>query len=400
MNILILVIIILLLPIVWLSLDFHFGKKKQIEKPKRKNYPFRNSEFKVFTSGPELFEDYFLELKQAKRHIHIMFYIVKNDDFSQEFLQILKNKAQEGLEVRLLLDRIGSIKIKKKTIHSLRESGVQFSFAQKPKFPFLFYTLQTRNHRKITVIDAKIGYVGGFNIGKEYINQDQKLSPWRDYHLKLTGEGVTDLQREFLQDWSSETNVHLLDEPSYFPAQPKKGSLHQLIPSKGTILEETFSAFICKAQHQIIIGTPYFIPSHRLLNDLLAALKRGVSISILIPLTADHILVKEAAFPYLRKLLKNGALVYEYQNGFYHAKTAIFDQEVCDIGTANFDRRSLFLNEEINCYIYDREFISKLLSIIEKDISHSKTLTLNELTKPDVSRKFKEFIAKLVEDFL
>jgi cardiolipin synthase A/B len=397
MTILLTIAVILLLIALWLSLDFTLGRKIQLKGLKQLSPPFRASNIDIFTKGPELFADFFSELKKATHHIHILFYIVKDDAISKEFLSILKEKADEGIEIRLLLDRMGSFPIKKKMIESLKSHGIHFSFAHIPKLPCLFYTFQARNHRKITIIDGKIGFIGGFNIGKEYIDLDPKLSPWRDYHLKLTGEGVADLQKEFLIDWNKETNTNLLESKMYFPALETGRIHHKIIPTKGAFLEDTFSALINQAKTSILIGTPYFIPSKRLLNDLHSALIKGVSLTILVPKVSDHILVKEASYPYLRKLIENGAVVYEYQNGFYHAKTMIIDDEICDIGTANFDRRSLFINYEINCYIYDQPFIKKVLDVIKKDIEDSKQLSLTELNR---RRNFKEYAARLAAPLL
>ncbi|MEH7390099.1 cardiolipin synthase [Bacillus sp. JJ1503] len=392
--------IIVLLFALWLTLDFYFGRRNQLSKQTKKEYPFWNSSLDIFTEGPALFEDLFSEIKKAKLHIHILFYIVKDDQISTEFLNILKQKAREGVEVRLLLDWLGSHLIDKKTIQSLESEGIQFSFSQRPKFPFLFYTLQARNHRKITVIDGKIGYIGGFNIGKEYIDLDPKLSPWRDYHLKIEGEGVNGLQKEFLTDWRHDSKEDLLDHPNYFPTLPQGPCRHQLIPSKGAFLEDTYTTLIRKAETNITIGTPYFIPSQKLLHELSNALSRGVSLTVLVPKTSDHPLVKEASYYFFRKLIRQGAVVYEFKNGFYHAKTLIIDDNICDIGTTNFDFRSFFLNYEINCYIYDYDFIQKVRHVIQADIRQSERMTLAKLNQFNPIRSFKEWAAHLIILFL
>ncbi|WNS75314.1 cardiolipin synthase [Bacillus sp. DTU_2020_1000418_1_SI_GHA_SEK_038] len=392
--------VILLLIALWLILDFYFGRRNQISKLTKKEYPYWNSSLDFFAKGPDLFEDLFSELQKAKHHIHILFYIVKDDRISTEFLNLLKQKAREGVEIRLLLDWLGSHLIDKKTIQSLESEGILFSFSQRPKFPFLFYTLQARNHRKITVIDGKIGYIGGFNIGKEYIDLDPVLSPWRDYHLKIEGEGVTGLQKEFLMNWHHDSKEELLDQPSYFPTLPQGPCRHQLIPSKGAFLEDTYTSLIRKAEANITIGTPYFIPSRRLLHELSDALARGVSLTVLIPKTPDHPLVKEASYYFFRKLIRQGAVVYKFKNGFYHAKTLIIDDQVCDIGTTNFDLRSFFLNYEINCYIYDYDFIQKVRQVIQSDIRQSERMTLAELNQFNPIRSFKEWAAHLIILFL
>lgn len=394
------IMVILLVIFLWLYIDFTWGRKNHMKKLERTACPIRHSDIEIFTDGPPLFKDLFSELRKAQHHIHILFYIVKDDKISEEFLTILKGKAKEGVEVRLLLDWVGSFPVKRKTVKDLKSSGIKFSFAHIPKPPFLFYTFQTRNHRKITVIDGKIGYSGGFNIGKEYINQDNKLTPWRDYHLKFHGEGVHDLQTEFLADWYKATKTDLLANSLYFPELHAGQYKQQFGAYKGAFLEEDFSSLIRNAKKSITIGTPYFIPSKRLFKDLSHALERGITVRILIPFVTDHVLVKEASYLYLRKLLKQGAYVYEYLNGFYHAKAVIVDDELSDVGTANFDKRSLFLNYEINCFIYDKEFIKRFKVILDTDIKNSKRLTLKELNRLDPFRIFKEMLARTVATFL
>jgi cardiolipin synthase A/B len=391
---------IVFLLFIWLTLDYWLGRKSHLKKIIRPIAPKRQSDIELFTDGEVFFKDYFHALKNAQKHLHILFYIVKNDQFSMEFFEILKQKAREGVEVRLLLDWAGSFLVSRKRIQELKDAGGQFSFCNVPKWPFFFYSFQIRNHRKITIIDGDLGYLGGLNIGKEYVNQDEKLSPWRDYHLKITGEGVEDLQKEFLKGWRDCAKIDLQQNEIYFPTLPPGPIEHEIVPSEGALLEEIFYKLISSAKKTIMIGSPYFIPSQTIFNALLAALKRGIKIKILVPKTPDHMLVKEASFPYFRILIKEGAEVYEFLNGFYHAKTLMIDDKVCDIGTANFDKRSFFLNYEINCYMYDQDFIKKAKEIVEKDFKDAKILTLEELNKPNFVRSIKEKIATLFSHFL
>lgn len=389
-------ILILLL----LYVDFILGRRQHLSSIYRKSYPMRQSHIDVFTRGDALFTDLFSEIEHANEHIHVLFYILKDDPYGRRFLQILKNKALEGVEVRLLLDWAGSFSVPRRIVNEAKQAGIHFSYSHKPKFPFLFYRSQVRNHRKITVIDGKLGYIGGFNVGKEYLNEDPKLNPWRDYHLKIMGEGVHDLQREFLKDWEEETQEHLLKIPTYFP-DPVSGPIrHQIIPSEGFYLEETFSGMIRGAETSIHIGSPYFIPSKRIFQDLLAALDRGVEVTILVPQTPDHAFVKEASFPYLRTLISKGANVYGYLKGFYHAKIIIIDDRICDSGTANFDKRSFFLNHEINCYMYDPDIITHMKDIYETDIKDGKKLSLHDLTHLSFKQKILEWIARPISYFL
>lgn len=400
MKIAALVIALILLIIVWFTLDFTFGRKKHLKVAHNRETPILYGNLDIFPHGKELFSDYFNELKNAKLHIHILFYIVKDDQFSQEFFTILKTKVKEGVEVRLLVDRLGSMKVNKNIVDELQEAGVQFAFSNRIKLPFLFYSSQVRNHRKISIIDGKIGYLGGFNIGKEYVDQKPKLSPWRDYHLKITGESVPILQREFFIDWNEYSKESRVDDSTYMVEQPKGEVPHQYVPTEAGLLEEWHLNLVQKAEQSIWIGTPYFIPSKKLIEALVVAAKHGISITIIVPYTTDHPLVQEASYRYLRRLLTEGAQVYLYKKGFYHAKTIVIDDKICDIGTANFDKRSLFLNKEINCYIYDPAFVHRLKNILYKDILDSKPLTLADLNKPNFFRSVKEGIAGALSFFL
>lgn len=386
--------------LLWLSVDFKLGRKKHLSLAQPQETPILKGNLDIFPHGKELFKDYFRELENAKKHIHVLFYIVKDDSFSREFFSILKKKAKAGIEVRLLLDRLGSYKINRKMIQDLKIAGVEFSFCNTPCFPFLFYSSQVRNHRKITIIDCATGYLGGFNVAKEYIDEDPELSPWRDYHLKIKGESVSFIQQEFLTEWREYAKKDLLDHTDYFADIPEGEISHQLIPTEAHTLEGIYLQLIRSAKEAITIGTPYFIPSQKLFHELILAAQRGVSITIIVPFKTDHVLVQEASYRYLRKLLKAGALVYQYQKGFYHAKTVVIDEDICDIGSANFDKRSIFLNKEINCLIYDSIFIGRVKRVIQKDILDSKPLTLKELNQPNFFRSIKESLAGAISLFL
>lgn len=397
---------VILFIILWFAIDFRLGQKRYLSSALQKETGILHGQFDIFMHGKELFADFFEEIRNARHHVHVLFYIVKDDRFGRDFLGLLKEKARAGLEVRLLVDRLGSWKMNRKMVGDLEAAGVQIAFSDKVRLPFVFYSSQVRNHRKITVIDGKIGYLGGFNIGKEYIDEKPKLSPWRDYHLKITGEGVSYLQSVFFSDWRRSTNEDLLaaaivrDASPYFPKLKKGDVRHQFVPAEAGQLEEKFILLLQKAEKKIIIGTPYFIPGRRLFAELMAAVKRGVKITLIVPYTADHALVQEASYRYLRRLLRAGTEVYQYKNGFYHAKTIIIDDKICDVGTANFDKRSLYLNKEMNCYLYDLNFIARLKEVVHKDLLDSEPLTLAALTKPNPVRTLKELVAGALSYFL
>lgn len=386
-------IFIIMLLIIWLSVDFYYGRKKHQSSVKKRTFPERQSNFELYTKGKELTEQLFLDFQKAKHYIHVQFFIVKNDKISLQFSNLLKKKAEQGLEVRLLIDWVGGAAFPVNIRDELKKSGVKFSLSDKPKWPYFFYSLQKRNHRKICVIDGEIGYIGGFNIGKEYVNGDKKLNPWHDYHLRLKGEGIRDLENVFIEDWYSSTGEDIQYKDVYIRKVPQGRSLHRFFLSDGAFLEEEYVALFRCAEEAITIASPYFIPSDQLIQELMACLDRGVSLDIIVPFISDHFLVKEAAYPSFRKLIPAGANVYQYQKGFFHGKYIMIDNKISDIGTANFDKRSLFLNREINCYIYDSIFIQQMQKQVSEDLTNSQLLTLSDLEKLGLWSQLKERIA-------
>ncbi|MEI5909049.1 cardiolipin synthase [Bacillus spongiae] len=394
----VLILFILLILGIWIIVDFSLGKYFYEKNKKKRTYSKRKSNIQFFASGPELFKQMLADFEQANKSIHTLFFIVENDSFSQEFFNLLEKKASEGVTVRLMMDRLGSYKIKRNIIDRLKSKGVQVQFSLTPKLPFLLFSIQKRNHRKITVIDGEISYIGGFNVGKEYIDEGkEKLCPWRDYHLRITGEGTKDLQTEFLIDWG---NTALFQDSSLFPPLNKGASTHQLFPSEGVNIEIFYKNLIENAQHTLIIGSPYFIPSKVLEEALYSALNRGVKLSILVPYEPDHPLVKEASFRFFRKLLPLGAQVHQYKNGFFHGKVIIVDHIIADLGTVNFDKRSFFINLEMMNLVFDPTVISTVMKTVEIDMKKSHLLTLDELKHVGLWIRFKEQIAHIMSDLL
>lgn len=389
---------IIVLLVVWLVVDFKLGLKKQKQEAHRRVQQIRNGQCELITTGHDLFKKLIDDIHNANHHVHILFYIFREDHIGSQLLKTLEEKAKEGVFVRLLVDRIGC-DIRKKTIKRLKKSGVKFAYSHPLKFPYLFFTLNRRNHRKITIIDGDIGYIGGYNVGDEYLGRNPKFGKWRDVHLRIKGDGVQDLQEQFIQDWRIPTN-EALKEKTYYP--PLANGVHQLkiIPSDGAFLEEAFIEFIQNAKKTILIGTPYFIPGNVIKEELINAAKRGVDIKIIVPKQGDHPLVKEAAFPYFQSLVEGGCEVYRYYQGFFHAKMIVIDDEVCDIGTANIDRRSFHINHEINCLIFNRDFIKEVIAIMKEDIRASERLSHAQLEKRSFFHKSKEKIATVFSPLL
>ncbi|AKN32126.1 cardiolipin synthase [Clostridium carboxidivorans P7] len=352
---------------------------------------FTNNTIKIFKDGSEKFKSLKNELLKAKNHIHLEYYIVKSDTIGNEIKDILIKKSLEGVKVRFILDRVGCIRIKKKYIQDLKDAGidvVQYSYFLAPILRHINTQINYRNHRKIVVIDGKIGFVGGINIGDEYVGKS-KYGYWRDTHIMVNGDFVLGLQAVFLDDFATikEANKELFyyddNFEEFFPSTENNNKkLMQLIKSgpdsEFPAIEQAVLKMISLAKDHIYITTPYFIPSESILNALKIASLSGVDVHILFPGKYDHILVHYASRTYLEDLVKNGIRLYFYdQHNFVHAKTTSIDGKMCTIGTANMDIRSYELNYEINAVIYDEETTEELETLFFEDLKKSKRITLD-----------------------
>jgi cardiolipin synthase A/B len=392
--------IILLLAILCIlaGIDFYFGHKKQVslELPPSK----ARGEMQFISTGYHFFDALFRDISEAAIHIHIQFYILRDDELGQELCDLLIRKAKEGVKVRLLLDFLGSHGVKKETIQSLKQAGIHFQYTNKPGFPYFLYRVNNRNHRKVAIIDGKIGYIGGYNVGNEYIGKDTKVGDWRDYHLKVNGPINDVLQQSFVADWNIASGENL-EAPLIDNPQEAAQKEFMLIHSNGDAVYRFFYKKIQRAKKSILIGSPYFIPGKKMNRALLRALKRGVKLTLLIPMKPDHILVQEASFLYLKPLLEAGAEIYQFHEGFYHSKVLMFDEEICDIGTANFDFRSFFFNDEINCSFTEKSYIQEVKKVIESDLARSEKLTLKHLKKIRTLKvRLKEAAGFIISPFL
>ncbi|WP_411681656.1 cardiolipin synthase [Clostridium thailandense] len=350
---------------------------------------FNNNRIKIFKDGSEKFSTLKEELLKAKAHIHMEYYILKSDGIGNEIKDILIKKSLEGIDVRIILDRVGCIKLSKEYINELKESGVdvvQYSYFLAPLLRKINTQINYRNHRKIVVIDGKVGFIGGINIGDEYIGKS-KLGYWRDTHIMVKGDFVYGLQAVFLDDFATikEANKEFFyygdNFEGFFPeTEDTEGKLMQLVKSgpdsEFPAIEQSIIKMINMAKEHIYITTPYFIPSETILNSLKIAALSGVKVHILFPSRYDHIIVHFASRTYLEDLVRNGIMIHLYNpKGFIHAKTTSVDGKICTIGTANMDIRSYVLNYEINAVIYDEETTEQLESLFFEDLKQSKRVT-------------------------
>lgn len=392
------VLALILAIMIWITIDLIQGSKIRHHSPPSAQLTL-NGNIEFIADGEDFFKILLEDVDKAVQHIHMMFYIFRDDETGMKFIEELCRKASEGVSVYLLADYVGSHGLKKTTIEQLTSCGVHFSFSRKIYLPFLFSSLNKRNHRKITIIDGKIGYVGGFNVGDEYAGKKPKFGYWRDYHLRVTGEAVMGLQKQFLFDWKAE-NAPLQVDDSFYPPLPKGETEIKYHITNGFGVKESFAEYINKATASIIIGSPYFIPGEMVQKSLVDAIQRGVSVKLILPMRADHPLVKEASYRYLVELIEEGGEVYQYMNGFYHAKVMVVDNQICDIGTANFDQRSFHINGEINCIFQSTEVLDQIMKVINRDFIQSERLDLARLKKRTISNRLISPFARLLSHFL
>ncbi|MFG6147286.1 cardiolipin synthase [Halobacillus sp. B23F22_1] len=383
--------------IVFLTIiDFKLGRKDHLAKQRFLPFEITTGNYQLYKNGSPLYEDLCQDIANAKHHVDVFFYVINVDKAGRKLLDSLKKKANEGAEVRLLGDRLGSYQINKKVRKELRDAGVQFQFAETPRFPYFFYRVNRRNHRKIAVIDGKIGYVGGYNVGRIYLGESSYFQDWRDYHLRVTGPVVNDLHKTFLDDWGLATKE--MDQP--FIRSREEEHTVRIRATDGGELEDDFFEMIQNAKLEILIGTPYFIPTEMLMAALKEAIDRGVNIHIMIPMKPDHPLVKEAGLPFMYELFRHGANVSFFDGGFYHAKVMMVDRTFAYLGTANFDRRSMFLNKEVNMYIYEDEFVEDLRKAYLNDVKEARILDEEWIAKRSLAIRINEQIAKFFRPLL
>ncbi|AMW23273.1 cardiolipin synthase [Staphylococcus haemolyticus] len=360
----------------------------------------------LFTDGNKLYEKVIEDIYNAKNYIHLEYYTFELDGLGHRILDALETKLKEGLEVKILYDDVGSKKVRMSKFHHFESLGGEVEAFFASKFPLINFRMNNRNHRKIIVIDGQVGYIGGFNIGDDYLGLG-KLGYWRDTHIRVEGDVIDALQIRFILDWNSQAHRPQFEyDDKYFPKKRQhKGKSAIQIASSGPAfdlhqIEYGYTKMIMSAKKSIYMQSPYFIPDQSYINALKMAANAGVDVHLMIPCKPDHPFVYWATFSYAAELLNSGVKIYTYQNGFIHSKVMMIDDEICSVGSANMDYRSFALNFEVNAFIYDEEIAKEIRVAYEDDIKKSKLLTLEKYNNRSLSIKVKEDIAKLVSPIL
>ena len=355
------------------------------------SYPLPGNDIKIYTNGSDKLADLKKDLLNAKKSINIEYYIFANDKTGNDIMKILCQKASEGVDVKLIYDSIGSRKAPRRFFKKLEDAGGQVGefFPPFMHIRLINLKLNYRNHRKVVVVDGKIGYTGGINIRNDHLGLDKKLKPWRDTHIRVEGAGVYALQNIFLDDWryckNDNTPLRLYLENGYFPSPTIKGNATTQLVTSGPDsavpkILEAYVKMITNAKKRVYIQTPYFIPDDVFISALRIAVKSGIDVRIMVPKIPDKKTVYLATLSYLKEVAELGIKIYLY-NGFLHSKTLLVDDNKLSIGTCNTDNRSFRLNFEDTVIIYSKELNKQHRDIFEDDIKHSQQVDLNYFKK-------------------
>lgn len=365
-----------------------------------------NNAVEIITDGIQKFEKLFEDIKNARSYIHVQYYIIQNDQLGNRLINLLTQKANEGVVVRVLYDDLGSRGIGRSFFKKFREAGGQAEAFFPSKLRYINLRMNYRNHRKFVVIDGEIGYIGGFNVGDEYVGLHKKFGYWRDTHLRIEGPAVYLIQTRFILDWNQASYEHKIAyDPDLFPPFEAKGEIGVQIVTSGPVsqyehIKNGFLKMISAAKESIFIQTPYFIPDASLMDALRIALLTGVEVNIMIPDKSDHPFIRWASLAHIGELLKSGAKVYLYHKGFIHAKSIVIDEQIASVGTANMDVRSFKLNFEANAFLYDDRLAKQLNDTFREDMKVSSLLTYEKYLDRPIRVQVKESISRLLSPIL
>ena len=362
-----------------------------------------NTKTKILRNGHDTFQEIKRRLVEAEDFIHLEYYIFRYDRLGRELIDILKAKVKEGVEVRLLYDAVGSFFLSKLEIKKMKEAGINVQ-------PFLpinrgWYNqkINFRNHRKIVVIDGKIGFAGGLNVGVEYLGEDDNFGFWCDSHVVLEGEAVQTLHAVFLLDWKYASGEILFENDRYMRPLPVAGDglVHVVATGPETRdMSDHYYTMITSATKSVWIATPYFIPNQAIQTALRIAAQNNIQVRLMVPDTNDGFLTQYATQSYFPELLRAGIEIYSYQKGFLHKKVIIVDGDLASIGTANVDMRSFHLNFEVNLFLTGTDSIDDLVAHYEEDLKDCRRIRPVEFYKRGLKVKWKESFARLFSGVL
>jgi cardiolipin synthase A/B len=341
----------------------------------------RNNDIKVYTDGKLKFADLLEAIGKARDHVHMEYFILKDDGIGRDIMTALTERSRAGTEVRLLVDGVGSGGLPRHFFEAFEKAGGKHAIFFPSLIPFFNFRINYRNHRKIAVIDGETAFVGGYNIGDDYLGLDKHWGYWRDAAIRIEGHGAMAAQLRFLLDWNYASNDHVDVNKRYFPDTPHPdASILQVVSggpdARWNPIKESYLKMINSATRTVYIQSPYFIPDESVTDALRIAALSGIDVRVMIPSRPDHMFVYWASHSYVEDLLDSGVKAYTYDNGFLHAKTIVIDGKVVSVGSANWDVRSFRLNFETNAIVYDEKVAVQFHKAYLDDLAFCTELTL------------------------
>lgn len=367
-------------------------------------YPTEKSDIEIISDGKEFFDRLVYEIGEAKDHIHIQFYIFRDDEIGHRVREALMAKAAEGVEVRLIYDDVGCWNTKDEFFEEMRCAGMYVKAFMKIRSPFSPGRVNYRNHRKLVIIDGKKAFIGGMNVADRYIDGG-KWESWRDIMLFARGEAVYGMQTSFLVDWYFVDRSLISGSRYYPPAETGDRILTQTVSSNPIgrwreMLQGMAYAISCSRDY-LYIQTPYFMPSDYVLTAILNLALAGADVRIMVPEESDNMITQLASRSYLADVMSAGVKVYLYRKGFLHSKMLVSDDALCSIGSANIDFRSFECNFEINTFVYDNDIARRLKTIFMNDLRDCRQLTYKEIKEQrSLPQRLKESVARLFSPIL
>jgi len=364
-----------------------------------------DNEIVIYHDGKSKFDALLRDIRAAAREINIQYYIMRRDSLGTLLRDELTRKAKEGVKIRVLYDDIGSREMSRDFFEEMLGYGGEVEAFFPSVLRVVNLRINNRNHRKLCIIDGEVAYIGGFNVGDEYLGLDEKMGYWRDTHLRITGGAVDSIQGRFILDWNKASNRRADFRTFAFrPARHTGKSPVQIIASgpnsETEHLKNMYLKLIVSAKRSIYIQTPYFIPDASFMDACKIALLSGVDLRIMIPNKPDHPFVYWATWAHVGELLPYGAKILLYEKGFMHAKVIVVDGEVASAGTMNIDTRSFRLNFEVNAVVYDEEVARQLSELFMRDSEVCSELTPERYGQRSVVIRLKEAVSRLLSPIL
>ncbi len=368
--------------------------------------PFKDNEVDIFTNGYDFFHSLLRDIGKAKHHVHIDSYIFNDDALGYMVADELIEKAQQGVEVRVIYDDVGCWNVKSDFFERMREAGIEVHAFMPVKFPAFTGKVNYRNHRKLCVVDGKTGYIGGMNIATRYI-QGRSGRAWRDTHLRIRGGAVYGIQRAFLVDWYFVDRT-LISNRRFYPDVSEKirnDCLIQIVTSSPISpwpdIMQGYVRILLQAKHYVYMETPYFLPTEPVMFAMRTAALAGVDVRLMIPYKTDAKLVEWASRSYVTQTVESGVKVYLYKAGFNHSKLLVSDDALCTVGSTNIDFRSFENNFESNAFIYDVQMARRLKEVFLQDVRESVLLEdIKDLGHQTFIQHLWESLVRLVSPLL